>query len=497
MATALQSRLPLADAFQALYLEANGIFPIELAEGRLRVAIAGDPPIEALDDLELTYEAPLELVHVSHDELTDAIHHAYATAESVIELVRDLEGEFGGVGEGADGAAMDIRDLANQPPVVKYVNLLIREAHAGQASDIHIESSSDGLRVRYRIDGVLGDVRSPGKGLHAAVLSRIKLMADLDIAERRAPQDGRVRVRLDERELDLRVSVVPTLEGESVALRLLDRGGRPTSLTELGMPPEVRERFEALATRPHGILLATGPTGSGKTTTLYAALGLRDTRAQKIITVEDPVEYRLAGVSQVPVNRKAGMTFPGAIRSLLRQDPDVLMVGEMRDPETAHVATEAAMTGHLVFSTLHTNDAVAAITRLVDLKIERYVLGAALVGVLAQRLVRKICPECCEEYDAEPDVVAHLAQRPVGSMRLHRGGGCGACRNTGYRGRTGIFELFPVTEELRSEISRGASSERLRDLAREEGMRTMREDGWVRVRTGTTTVEEVLRVTEH
>jgi general secretion pathway protein E len=324
----------------------------------------------------------------------------------------------------------------------------------------------------------------------------VKLLAELDIAERRMPQDGRIRVRLEERELDLRVATVPTLYGESVVLRLLDRGGRPVDLGELGMPPETLRQFQQLAQRPHGILLSTGPTGSGKTTTLYAAMGLRRRDAEKIITIEDPVEYHLEGVTQVPVHTKAGMTFPSALRSLLRQDPDVLMVGEMRDAETAGIAVQAAMTGHLVFSTLHTNDAVSAVTRLADLKVEPYMIAATLEGVLAQRLVRKICPECRTRYKPDPQAVALLAEQPVGQITLERGRGCAACRETGYRGRTGLFELLAVTEDMKHAIAEVRALADLRERARAAGMITLRQDGWAKVQAGITTVEEVLRVTD-
>ncbi|MGH7645075.1 MAG: GspE/PulE family protein, partial [Gemmatimonadales bacterium] len=338
------------------------------------------------------------------------------------------------------------------------------------------------------------EVPSPPRGLQAAVVSRVKLLAELDIAERRVPQDGRIRVRLEERELDLRVSTVPTLYGESVVLRLLDRGGQPVGLEDLGMAPETLNRFQRLALRPHGIILATGPTGSGKTTTLYAALGLRDAAAEKILTVEDPVEYHLAGVTQVPVHVKAGMTFGSALRSILRQDPDVLMVGEMRDAETAALATQAALTGHLVFSTLHTNDAVSATTRLLDLTVEPYLIAATLEAVLAQRLIRRICPECREPYRPDPTTLAPAGTPPP---TLHRGRGCAACRTTGYRGRTGIFELLTVTDEVRRALVQSEPEHRLREIARSEGMTTLADDGWAKIAAGVTTVEEVLRVTEH
>lgn len=493
---ALVSKLPLAEAFDAVYLEQWGILPLELEGETLRVAASGEPAVEVLEDLEQSYGAAVELIPVTREDLLDGIRRTYAAAESVVELVRDLDAELGPGTEGGDDHLADARDLANQPPVIRFVNLLIREAHDSRASDIHLESSREGLRARFRIDGVLADVPSPPKGMQAAVVSRVKLLAELDIAERRVPQDGRIRVRLEERELDLRVSTVPTLYGESVVLRLLDRGGRPVALEELGMEPGTLEVFQRLAAKPHGILLATGPTGSGKTTTLYAALGLRQRTAEKIITVEDPVEYHLESVTQVPVNVKAGMTFGGALRSILRQDPDVLMVGEMRDAETAGIAVQAAMTGHLVFSTLHTNDAASAITRLADLQVEPYLIAGTVEGVLAQRLVRRVCPECTERYKADPGAVALLAQQPVGRMTLVRGRGCAACRDTGYRGRTGIFELLVMTEELRQALLKSPSAGALRELAVSQGMTTMKQDGWAKVQAGITTVEEVLRVTD-
>jgi general secretion pathway protein E len=492
--TPLVCKLPLTEVFEAEYLEFNGILPLEIAEGRLRVAVAGEPAVEVLDDLELTYGAPLEPVPVTRDALVDAIRRTFAAAESIVELVRGLGAEAYGDTDPTDAPMADARDLANQPPVIRFVNLLIREAHAARASDVHLESTREGLRVRLRVDGVLQDTAAPPPSLQAAVISRLKLLAELDIAERRRPQDGRIRVRLEDRELDLRVSTVPTLHGESVVLRLLDRGGRPVTLDELGMDPDTLARFKQLVERPHGIVLATGPTGSGKTTTLYAALGLRRATEEKIITVEDPIEYHLEGVTQVPVQVKVGMTFGSALRSILRQDPDVLMVGEMRDAETASIAVQSAMTGHQVFSTLHTNDATSAIPRLTDLKVEPYMIAAAVEGALAQRLVRKICPHCRERYQPDAQAVALLAGQPVGGVRLERGRGCSACRETGYLGRTGIFELLIVTDRIREALARAEGKASIRELAVEEGLVTLRADGWHKVQAGITTVEEVLRV---
>ena len=493
---ALQPKLPVTETFAAEYLSYYRILPLELTADHLRVAVAGTPHDEALDDLRQSYGLALELVPVEEGELQEAIRQTFAASESVVELVRDLSAGIDPVAEGGDDSLADVRDLVNQPPVIRFVNLLIRDAHEAEASDIHLEATRDGLRVRLRVDGVLTELPSPPKGLQAAVVSRVKLLAELDIAQRRAPQDGRIRVRLESRELDLRVSTVPTLYGESVVLRLLDRGGRPVGLDDLGMAPEMLAEFHRLAQKPHGILLATGPTGSGKTTTLYAALTLRHVSAEKIITVEDPVEYHLAGVTQVPVHAKAGVTFAAALRSILRQDPDVLMVGEMRDGETAGIAVQAAMTGHLVFSTLHTNDAASALTRLVDLKVEPYMIAATVEGVLAQRLVRRICPECRERYRPDPAAAAILAGRPLGEMVLERGRGCANCRQTGYRGRTGLFELLTMTDDLRHELLSTLDLGALRRRVHDEGMVTLRQDAWAKVQAGLTTVEEVLRVVQ-
>jgi general secretion pathway protein E len=492
----LQSKLPIADSFSAEYLEYYRVLPLEVSGDRLRVAVAGEPNREAMEDLEESFGLQLEVLPVGEDELRTAIRQTFSASASVVELVRDLNADVGGGVDSTDEPLADARDLANQAPVIRFVNLLIREAHDASASDVHLEATREGLRVRLRIDGVLSELPAPPKGLQSAVISRIKLLAELDIAERRAPQDGRIRVRLESRELDLRVSTVPTLHGESVVLRLLDRGGRPVTLEELGMASETLLSFSRLAARAHGILLATGPTGSGKTTTLYAALGLRRPAEEKVITVEDPVEYHLPQVTQVPVHARAGVTFAGALRSLLRQDPDVMMVGEMRDSETAGIAVQAAMTGHLVFSTLHTNDAASAITRLIDLKIEPYMIAATLEGILAQRLVRRICPDCRERYRPDPTAAALIVGGPVGDLVLERGRGCARCRDTGYRGRTGVFELLVMSDAIRHLLMARPDVGTIRQIARDEGMRTLRQDAWTKVQAGITTIEEVLRVVQ-
>jgi general secretion pathway protein E len=429
--------------------------------GALTIAAAPGALREAIGELAAAYKRPAVVDDVSAVELEGLIERLTTESERPIELAVG--------GSESDDLTADVRELANQPPVVRYVNLLVRDAYDAGASDIHLEAERGGMAARFRLDGVLSKAPAPPTNLQHAVISRVKLLAELDIAERRKPQDGRIRVRLESRELDVRVSTVPTVFGESVVLRLLDRGGRPVILRDLGMPPDVFDGVSLLASRPHGLVLVTGPTGSGKTTTLYAALQSRDSLAEKIVTVEDPVEYQLPGVTQVPVHRQAGVTFSSALRSILRQDPDVVMIGEMRDTETAEIAVQAAMTGHLVFSTLHTNDAVGAIPRLLDLGVPEYLVAATVEGVLAQRLVRTICKEC-------------------------RGTGCKVCRGTGFKGRVGVFELVQINDVLRDAITRRDSRDCLRRLATEAGMRPMAQDADAKVRAGLTTPDEVRRV---
>src|SRR5437867_3881577 len=463
-------------------------------DGTVVVAVAPDAlpdgVEDALDDLAFAYRSTVTSEVAPADEVERLIERLTTHAERTIELAR------ANAGSDTDDLTADVRDLANQPPVVRYVNLLVRDASDAQASDIHLEATRSGLSARFRVDGVLAPAPEPPASLHHAVVSRIKLLAELDIAERRRPQDGRIRVRLEARELDLRVSTVPTMYGESVVLRLLDRGGAPVSLAELGMSAPVLATLESLARRPHGMLLVTGPTGSGKTTTLYAALQTRDAQREKIITVEDPVEYQLLGITQVPVHRQAGVVFGSALRAILRQDPAVVMVGEMRDAETAEVAIQAAMTGHLVFSTLHTNDAIGAIPRLLDLGVPEFLVAATVEGVLAQRLVRRVCDACRSPYEPSAESLAILEKVSGGSLaqtRFSQGTGCAQCRGTGFRGRLGVFELLIMSDELRDAIAQHVGRSALRALALRSGMVPLRGDGWLKAQAGLTTVEEVLR----
>jgi len=491
----LTSDLPLPDLFNAEYLEYYGVLPLRREGNAVRVAVSGRPCKEVLEDIEATFSAPVQPEEVDGAALRDAIHRTFASAQSVDALVRSLDDESPSSSDAPGTLETDVRDLANQPPVVRYVNLLIRDGHEARASDIHMESTARGLVVRYRIDGILTPAPAPPHNIQAAVVSRVKLIADLDIAERRVPQDGRIRIRLEDQDLDLRVSTVPTLHGESVVLRLLDHGGAPEDLTALGMDDATRAAFSAAARRPHGIILSTGPTGSGKTTTLYSALKLRDATAEKIITVEDPVEYQLAGVTQVPVNVRAGMTFAAGLRSILRQDPDIVMVGEMRDSETARIAVQAAMTGHLVFSTVHTNDAASAVTRLVDLGVEPYMVAATVQAVLAQRLVRRICRHCAERT-APTSADLELIQVMEHGQTVRRGSGCAVCRQSGFLGRIGLFEFLVVNGEVRDVLSRTSEVDRIRGAAVAAGMRPLREDGRRKVLEGITTSEEVIRAVQ-
>ncbi len=485
----------LSFELSAEWLEQHALLPLRREHDTLVIATwLPEPEARALDDLRLMFNASIVLEQHDETSIRSAIQRVYAQETVTAEgLIAGLSIDSRALN--ADELPLDdLLHLANEAPVVRLVNLLLIEALDARASDVHLEGYADGLRVRYRVDGVLQPAPSPPPHLTAAIISRLKIMADLDIAERRLPQDGRIRLRLQNRNVDVRVSTVPTLRGESVVLRLLDKDRGRVTLTDLGMAADTLELFAEVISRPHGIVLATGPTGSGKTTTLYAAVEMIRTGREKILTVEDPVEYELPGVPQVPVNEKVGVTFASALRALLRQDPDIILVGEIRDPETAQIATQAALTGHLVLSTLHTNDAPTALTRLLDLGVASYLVASTVDAVLAQRLVRVICPQC--KYATEPDK-ATARRIDVAALNLEtiwRGRGCDECRGTGYRGRTGVHELLVMDNHLRVEVQGRRGSEELRALAVEKGMRTLQEDGFRLVRAGVTTLDEVMRV---
>ena len=492
---ALQNAERLSPGLSVEYLEHHAIMPIRRAGDHLLTATWADAVDErALDDLRILAGVPVELVRLPETEVRGAIRRVYSSEALTAEgVVAGMDEEVRPTGE-MDSALDDLLTLANEAPVVKLVNLLLLEALDARASDVHLEGYPGGLRVRYRIDGVLQDAVAPPKRLAAAVVSRLKIMAELDIAERRVPQDGRIRLRMRDRQVDVRVSTLPALHGESVVLRLLDKEAGRIDLHELGMADDTLRQFHSIISRPHGIVLSTGPTGSGKTTTLYAAVDRIRTGREKIITVEDPVEYELPGVPQVPVNEKVGLTFANALRALLRQDPDIMLVGEIRDQETADIATHAALTGHLVLSTLHTNDAATALTRLVDLGIEPYLVASTVEAVLAQRLVRRVCRGCREAMAMTPEERSSLGPAGTEVEEVWRGSGCSECRGTGYRGRTGIYELLVLDESLRTAVQQNASADHLEKLGLAAGMRLLKEDGIRLIQAGITTPQEVLRV---
>ena len=492
----LPSTPPALKELSPKYLRQYVACPIAVEGTTVTVATADPTNPLLLDDLEQTLSLAIKLCVAPGPAILEAIERAYGANTALQKIVE-------GMGSGADRHAEPeddvdhLRDLAFEAPVVRLVNLLIEEALAVDASDIHIEPFEDSLRVRYRIDGLLYDQEAPPRRLQAALTSRIKIMAELNIAERRLPQDGRIRVTgMGGRRVDIRVSTVPTIHGESIVMRLLDRSSVFLPFDRLGFSSPTARAFEMLIRQPHGILLVTGPTGSGKTTTLYAALDKINRADLKIITVEDPVEYQLKGVNQIPVRPKIGLSFAAGLRHIVRQDPDVIMVGEIRDLETAEIAIQSALTGHLVFSTLHTNDAPGAVTRLQDMGCEPYLLSSVLTGVLAQRLVRRICQACRAPDHPDPAELLALGITDATGLELFRGKGCDECRGTGYRGRTGIYELFKISEEARSLIVQKVPGGEIRRHAVGHGMITLREDAWAKACAGQTTVAEILRVTQ-
>ncbi|MHC4580120.1 MAG: GspE/PulE family protein [Planctomycetota bacterium] len=478
------------------YVRSNRIMPVSIRGDVLLVATSRPADLFVIEDVKRQAQMNVETV-VCLEEDIDKVCDAF-TDEQIdcdlddiindmtdVEIVQDQEDE-----------SDDLEKMAGQSPIIKFVNYLISNAIREGASDIHIEPKEKFMRTRYRIDGVLFEMKQSPLKMHPAIVSRVKIMADLDISERRLPQDGKIKVSVGGRAIDLRVSTLPTNHGEKVVIRVLDSKSILIGLDQLGMEPDAMAAFNEQITLPHGILLVTGPTGSGKSTTLYTALGQMDGEKLNLSTVEDPVEYQLGFCNQVQINEKIGLDFATALRSLLRQDPDVIMVGEIRDNETARIAVQAALTGHLVLSTLHTNDAAASITRLVDIGIEPYLIAASLNGVLAQRLVRKICPECKQVSEVSENIARYAAKAGIAPEEVHYGAGCDKCRGSGYLGRVGIYEQLVVDEQLRDMINKDASVNNMRRFFHESGRRSLYDDGILKVKKGLTTIEEVLRVTE-
>jgi general secretion pathway protein E len=508
-ALAAQLGLPLLDAagypefpileerVSARFLRESRALPVREDESELTLAMADPTDTYTIGAFEMVTGRTVRPVVAIPTELEAALERLYGTGKSAqSQIIGDVETRGDDMSFDAD--VQQLKDLAAEAPVIRLVSLLITNALETRASDIHIEPFENRLIVRYRIDGVLHEVESPPKRLSAAVISRIKIMANLDIAERRLPQDGRIRLRVQGKEIDLRVSTVPTMHGESVVMRILDKGGVALDFARLGFEDDTLKIFLDVLLQPHGILLVTGPTGSGKTTTLYTALDRLNQPDVKILTVEDPVEYQMPGINQIQVKPQIDLTFANALRSIVRQDPDVIMIGEIRDLETAQIAVQSALTGHLVLSTLHTNDAPSSVNRLLDMGVEDYLLTSTIVGIQAQRLVRTLCPLCKEAYVALPELVDQMHLHRFSDARditLWHAKGCSNCAHTGYIGRISIMEVLPMTDGLRSLIMKHATATDLRAEAVREGMVTMYEDGLRKALKGVTTFEEVLRVT--
>lgn len=473
------------------------VVALSLDDSEATVAMATPQDLYLRELLEIVYQKPVRPFLASEEDILSAVYRWY-------EADMDLGGEESGDESRTDDELWEdpeqLRDLASEAPVIRLVNHIISQALEVKASDIHFEPFRDLLKVRFRIDGVLHDIETVSKRLQPAITSRLKLMGKMNIAEMRLPQDGRIKVREGQREIDIRVSSLPTLFGESVVLRLLNREEVRLDLKILGISADILGDFEKIISRPYGLVLVTGPTGSGKTTTLYGVMNHINAPDKKIITVEDPVEYQLDGINQIQIRPKIGLGFASALRNILRQDPDVILIGEIRDAETAEIAIQSALTGHLVFSTLHTNDAASAITRLQEMGVESYLLSSCLLAVMAQRLVRKICPHCGAAYDLPPGFFEEVAQAlgvdgAQAPSKVWRGKGCANCANTGFSGRTGIYELIQVDDDIRRLIVKGADSGSILSMARSLGMRTLRQDGLQKVLAGQTTFEEVMRVT--
>ena len=475
--------------------ERQNLLPLQMDGVELLVAIADPLDTETLDSLSRVLKLPINPKLATPDALKAAIARCYGGGQMNVSY-SDVFGKAEGDGLSVElPQGGDVKE--DDAPIIRYVNSLIVDAIRRKASDIHLEPLEKRFRVRFRIDGVLQEMKGPPKRLQASIISRLKLMAEVSLAEKRIPQDGRIQARTGGRDIDLRVSVLPTVYGESIVMRILDKEGLKLGLPELGFFADDQAKFQGLISGSDGVFLVTGPTGSGKSTTLYSALNYINKPDRKIITVEDPVEYQMAGINQVQVKRDVGMTFAAALRAMLRQAPNIVMIGEIRDLETAEIAINAALTGHMVFSTLHTNDSVSAVTRLVDIGVKPFLVSAALRGSLAQRLVRRVCQSCAKPYKptAKELYTIGMTEQDIAGASPMKGAGCAKCGERGYKGRRGVFELFVITEEIQEMIYSGATLVDLRRKAREAGMRTMREDGQRKVASGMTTIEEVMGAT--
>lgn len=481
------------------FLKNNKLAPFRMEKSTIFVALYDALNIRPLDDLKMLFpEYNFEPVMTTENEIQRLIQTHYDTmnAETTGDFIDDLEDADLEILSSQASEAEDILDMANEAPIIRLVNMILKQAVNDRSSDIHIEPYEKDLVVRFRIDGILYEMFTPPKKFQNAITSRIKIMANLNIAENRLPQDGRIQIKIGAKDIDIRVSVFPTYYGERVVLRLLNKTDMEFNLSALGFEQKILENFDAQIKKSHGIILVTGPTGSGKTTTLYCVLSQLNKPQVNILTVEDPIEYQIKGIGQMQVKSKIDLTFANGLRSILRQDPDIIMVGEIRDVETAEIAVQSALTGHLVLSTLHTNDAASGITRLIDMGIEPFLISSSVNAFLAQRLVRVICPHCKETYKPTPKILAELNLKPsqLKGGKLTRGKGCEKCLNTGYLGRTGIYELLPVTNEIRRLIMEQADAGIIKEMAVKHGMITLFQDGLKKAIDGETTIEEILRV---
>lgn len=473
------------------------VIPISKVGNMLTVAMADPLNILAIDDLKLATGFDIQPVVSTYKDIQSAIDTYYAPTTEIKDIIKDIQISEIEIPRDEDVNLTELIEETDKAPVIRIVNLILYQGIKNKASDIHLEPYEKNLRLRYRIDGVLYENTPPPKNMHAAIVSRIKILSKLDIAERRSPQDGRFRIKMDAKEVDFRVSIIPTSYGEKAVLRILDKSSLCMQLEKLGLTGRSSKIFNDSIKTPYGMILITGPTGSGKTTTLYSALDEINSPDVNIITVEDPVEYQFEGINQIAVQPDVGLTFASGLRSILRQDPDIIMVGEIRDYETADIAIKAALTGHLVFSTLHTNDAAGAVTRLIDMGVEPFLVSSSLLMLVAQRLVRKICLHCKKEFTVPANVLAQLDYKPQKGQKdvFYRGEGCKACRNTGYSGRLALYEVLGVDNDMQDLIIERATSRVIKDKAIEKGMQTLRIAGMEKARQGLTTVEEILRVT--
>lgn len=476
------------------------LIPISKNDDELIIAMANPLDVYAIDFVRDHTKVKVKRIKsllASEEDVINAITNNYELGE-YDDIIDKLGTEVVYKEEEAEEDSKKLEAISKEAPIIQLVNMLIVQGVKDRASDVHIEPNKNGLLIRFRIDGMLHDIKTLPNTIKSAVISRTKILAKMDIAERRLPQDGRFQVKFGTREVDLRVSTIPTVFGEKVVLRLLDKSKGLTKLEQVGFSPEQLEEFKSIITKSHGIILLTGPTGSGKTTTLYAALSEVNSKDKNIITVEDPVEYKLDRINQIQIKPKINLIFANTLRSILRQDPDIIMVGEIRDIETAQIAVQAALTGHLVFSTLHTNDAASALTRLIDMDIETFLISSSVIGVVAQRLVRVVCEKCKEEYTPGKNVLSALNiednLKKDGKIKLYRGAGCSFCKNTGYYGRTSIYELLVLDDEIRALIISKTSSNVIKDAAIKKGMKTLKDSGLEKVKQGITTLEEVIRV---